>query len=592
MSRSTNVLQVKAAPRRVFGALGRPVVMCLALGTVVGVALGDQEGVVILGRVLDAKGGDASGIDVAPYWSIEGEAPPSPSRGTTSDARGQFRLVARVDRFPVPVVAMDASRALGALAIVASADLARTHRLRLEGLGSVRGELRSRELKKPVTDLSVSVRVQGSEAFLLRSRSARFAMSLPAGTYDLVVTSDVTQDVHMPVTVESSREADVGIVEALASDIVLGYGNPAPPLTVQAARGLSTPFTWAAFAGKWVLLEFWSHSSGASTRGRLPQLVKFHEDRSKQRTRFEILAFHDPSVGTLEELDASLDYLVRSAWDGKALPFPVLIDASGETAGRYRVRRVPATYLVDPQGRLTEGNLDALAVALDEGDPELEEVLQRLSKASTAKAVEPLLDYLVRSAAPRARERLLAYAASARGSTLPPALSALGRSRSPEAVAYLMGPDVLTSKDPVVQDAAIEGLEASNDKAAIKPLLSLAVDKTTRARIVARALRALFVISPSDPEVARSSLTLSRSADSEVRAASLPLVARLGTDEANQRIGDLLRDDKADAVRAAAAHALARSGDPTARSVLLEVMARDRSRAVRAAAAEAIASMK
>lgn len=90
-------------------------------------------------------------------------------------------------------------------------------------------------------------------------------------------------------------------------------------------------------------------------RGSLPGMIDFYE-RHGDDGRFEILAFHDDSVQTLEQLDTELARrgIVEKLWKGRPLPFPVLLDASGATMEQFGIHAFPTTILVDPQGRFVK----------------------------------------------------------------------------------------------------------------------------------------------------------------------------------------------------------------------------------------------
>ncbi|MFO0984353.1 MAG: hypothetical protein U1E76_21950 [Planctomycetota bacterium] len=69
---------------------------------------------------------------------------------------------------------------------------------------------------------------------------------------------------------------------------------------------------------------------------------------------------HDATAKTFAELDARLTSTVKDVWQGKSLPLPILLDATGETLKRYAVRGFPTTWLVDPEGNLTLGSEETL----------------------------------------------------------------------------------------------------------------------------------------------------------------------------------------------------------------------------------------
>ena len=59
----------------------------------------------------------------------------------------------------------------------------------------------------------------------------------------------------------------------------------------------------------------------------MPKLIKFYETHADLREHFEILAFHDSSAKTIAEIDQKLrdGDVIEKVWDGKNLPFPVLV---------------------------------------------------------------------------------------------------------------------------------------------------------------------------------------------------------------------------------------------------------------------------
>ncbi len=73
-------------------------------------------------------------------------------------------------------------------------------------------------------------------------------------------------------------------------------------------------------------------------------------------TRFEFIAFHDARAQSLEQMDAELEKrgIIDKYWKGRPIPFPILLDATGETIQKYKVRAFPTTILIDPRGRLVK----------------------------------------------------------------------------------------------------------------------------------------------------------------------------------------------------------------------------------------------
>ena len=74
-----------------------------------------------------------------------------------------------------------------------------------------------------------------------------------------------------------------------------------------------------------------------------------------QRDRFEILALHDTAAKTFAELDPKLEDLQKVAWGGKSLPFPILLDSSGESLKNFGIEAFPTMVLIDPAGNVVHG---------------------------------------------------------------------------------------------------------------------------------------------------------------------------------------------------------------------------------------------
>ncbi len=81
------------------------------------------------------------------------------------------------------------------------------------------------------------------------------------------------------------------------------------------------------------------------------------------RDRFEILAFHDATVKTFAELDEKLAPIIEERWDGKELPFPVLLDPTRKTIKAFGISAYPTNVLIDPEGKVVRGNAEKLLEA-------------------------------------------------------------------------------------------------------------------------------------------------------------------------------------------------------------------------------------
>jgi hypothetical protein len=102
--------------------------------------------------------------------------------------------------------------------------------------------------------------------------------------------------------------------------------------------------------------------------------MDLYEERKHQRDRFEILAVHDHSAQSFEEIEQHLESFIpgfkKNIWEGRNLPFPVLLDRTGKTLKTWQVQAFPTLVLLDPQGRIVE-----------RGDPCIDYLEQRLEES-------------------------------------------------------------------------------------------------------------------------------------------------------------------------------------------------------------------
>ena len=84
----------------------------------------------------------------------------------------------------------------------------------------------------------------------------------------------------------------------------------------------------------------------------MPGLVDLYNTHKKDRDKFEILAFHDGTVKDFEDLDKKMASPRKKFWNDRELPFPILLDATGQTIKDWGVHAFPTTLLIDPDGKL------------------------------------------------------------------------------------------------------------------------------------------------------------------------------------------------------------------------------------------------
>ncbi|MGE5191819.1 MAG: TlpA family protein disulfide reductase, partial [Deltaproteobacteria bacterium] len=139
-----------------------------------------------------------------------------------------------------------------------------------------------------------------------------------------------------------------------------------PQWNVTDARGVKKDVQIADFRGKWLLVGFWGLTCTPCLRREMPKLMEFYEEHEAQRDQFEILALCidvDGEVKSIAELDKKLQPIVKHVW-GKQLPFPVLLDPTFKTWERYGLPGLGTVILIDPEGKLVEGDASVLAAKL------------------------------------------------------------------------------------------------------------------------------------------------------------------------------------------------------------------------------------
>lgn len=107
----------------------------------------------------------------------------------------------------------------------------------------------------------------------------------------------------------------------------------------------------------------------------MPALTKFYEKYKDHRDKFEIFAFHSASAKTFKELDEKMKSIIKKLWHGKDIPFPSLLDATGESLRNFSIRALGTHLLINPEGNVVKGD----------GERTLEKGLQDMIKKSEKK---------------------------------------------------------------------------------------------------------------------------------------------------------------------------------------------------------------
>ena len=84
--------------------------------------------------------------------------------------------------------------------------------------------------------------------------------------------------------------------------------------------------------------------------------MAFYEKYKDHRDKFEIFAFHSASAKTFKELDPKMKSIIKNPWGGRELPFPILLDATGESLRRFSIKALGTHVLIDPDGKVVKGD--------------------------------------------------------------------------------------------------------------------------------------------------------------------------------------------------------------------------------------------
>ena len=340
----------------------------------------------ILLRPIDPNGRPVAGAMVGEYARTSNEpvlgrkiiVSPRPQ---TSDERG--RVILREDQTPDArtraFYIVHEDRRLVAFRELTANDMGKEIQVRLEPACRVHGRLGSEELQRIGWPLAwTNVYLHWNDHRLLSHDSDRqqFEFWLPPGTYQLSAYgsgrkgpadqrdfSAATDTTPIMATVNRGQsELDLGTID-LKPDRVAGLiGKPAPELENIRAWKNGGPVKWAELRGRYVLLDFWGYWCGPCLQA-MPQLMELHDLFGDKGLM--IIAVHDASVTSFDELNSRTERARERYWNGRDLPFLLALDGEAKTPPKtsdqtghgamtdtYGISSFPTTILVDREGKI------------------------------------------------------------------------------------------------------------------------------------------------------------------------------------------------------------------------------------------------
>lgn len=235
-------------------------------------------------------------------------------------------------------------------------------KLRLEPVARLRATIVCTDLGKREIPATCYLRsVDGRRLGRFKADKGQVDIMLPAGHYTLHLYGSFGQEIgrrdfnFMVTAGEDAKGRDIDIP---ANNLTLQRGHKMPPWQVTEARGIKlADATIEHFRGKWLLVDIWQYDGHSPSR-LFPLLLEFdrkwREDNANEEPPYAIVLLHTRTATSLGDLDAKIEKagLRAKHWDGKPLPFPILIDPEGKTAKAWKLRWRTQTLWFDPEGKL------------------------------------------------------------------------------------------------------------------------------------------------------------------------------------------------------------------------------------------------
>ncbi|MFK7739673.1 MAG: peroxiredoxin family protein [Planctomycetota bacterium] len=337
-----------------------------------------DEGIAIKGTVVDRQGQPVAEARIGTGWwydhsqlSAYGSQYVWPA-DTTREANGwsftktapdgsfDARIKPRKGKVQLIVFSADGEDATTFLGTVDD-DLTQL-KLRLEPVARMRATITCSEIGEREVPATCYLRsVDGRRLGRFHAKMGVVDVRLPAGHYSLYLYGAFGQEIgrrEFAFMVTAGEDAKARDIDIPANNLTRMRGRTMPPWHATEARGIAlTDASIEHFRGKWLLVDVWHYRSSSPSR-LYPDLIEFdqswREQHPDQEPPYAVVLLHSGKAESLADLDQKIDAagLREKHWDGRQLPFPILIDPEAKTAKSWKLRWTTNTLLIDPEGKL------------------------------------------------------------------------------------------------------------------------------------------------------------------------------------------------------------------------------------------------
>jgi len=267
----------------------------------------------------------------------------------------------------VVLYALSSDKKLGGFLEIQHKDMGKKLELILEPLCKVDGRLESSALENLGQKLkwtNVYVYKGQQRPLSYSSEQSVFEFLLPPGQYRLRAYGTNTYSLNQEIEIESGQEKLKVALDLPADTLATLMGKTAPEFRNIKGWINSEPLKLAELRDKVVLLDFWGYWCGPCIAA-MPNLMQLHDKFSKHG--LIIIAVHDDSLGSIEELQQKLKALSEKRWSGQQIPFAIALDgggktkiegtersARGATTAAYGIQGWPTSVLIDKNGNVVK----------------------------------------------------------------------------------------------------------------------------------------------------------------------------------------------------------------------------------------------